>query len=384
MPIIIRSRTGESGSGVLERDQCLQEDQGAARQRTRLLLRRRSAVHHWLHSPGHRLEQDHQGYGHPVQADAEAQCDATSPAMTCTACPSRSRSSSPSGSRARRTSRPTASTSSSPPARTSPWASRSKMTEQFKELGVWMDWEKPYMTIAPSYIEAAWWTLKRAHDKGLLVTANRVISWCPRCETALAEAEIEYCGREGPVHLRQVPPEGRERGLPADLDHHPLDAAGQHGGGRPSRLPLRQGPVSPQGRERTPSSSWRSLIDQIGELEGWEEYDILELIEGDDLVGKEYVPPFGEEVDSQREMRRQVGPQGHPLQDGRGGQDRPGAHRSWPRSGGLRAGQGVRHRAVLPGGRERQVHQGRRDADTRACTSRRPTPRSSRTSRRRA
>jgi isoleucyl-tRNA synthetase len=36
-----------------------------------------------------------------------------------------------------------------------------KMTEQFKELGVWMDWDRPYMTINPTYIEAAWWTLKR-------------------------------------------------------------------------------------------------------------------------------------------------------------------------------------------------------------------------------
>jgi isoleucyl-tRNA synthetase len=66
------------------------------------------------------------------------------------------------------------------------------MTEQFKALGVWMDWDDPYMTLNDEYIEAAWWTIKRAHEKDLLVNDYRVVTWCPRCETALAEAEIEY------------------------------------------------------------------------------------------------------------------------------------------------------------------------------------------------
>ncbi|WP_394325369.1 class I tRNA ligase family protein [Methanobrevibacter arboriphilus] len=34
--------------------------------------------------------------------------------------------------------------------------------------------------------------LKKAHEKDLLLKDKRVISWCPRCETALAAAEIDY------------------------------------------------------------------------------------------------------------------------------------------------------------------------------------------------
>ncbi len=64
------------------------------------------------------------------------------------------------------------------------------MTEQFKRLGVWMDWDEPYITFTNDYIEAAWWTLKRAHERGLLEKDLRVIHWCPRCETALAEHEV--------------------------------------------------------------------------------------------------------------------------------------------------------------------------------------------------
>ncbi len=75
---------------------------------------------------------------------------------------------------------------------------RRAMTGQFQRLGVWMDWERPYRTVEPGYMEAAWATLKEAYVRGLrdgapLLEQNyRVINQCPRCETALAEAEIEY------------------------------------------------------------------------------------------------------------------------------------------------------------------------------------------------
>jgi len=66
------------------------------------------------------------------------------------------------------------------------------MTDQFKDLGVWMDWDNPYVSIDPLYIDAAWWTLKNAYNKGFLKEDMGVINWCPRCETAIAESEVEY------------------------------------------------------------------------------------------------------------------------------------------------------------------------------------------------
>lgn len=39
---------------------------------------------------------------------------------------------------------------------------------------------------------------KKAHEKDLLKKDLRVISWCPRCETAIASAEIEYKETEDP------------------------------------------------------------------------------------------------------------------------------------------------------------------------------------------
>ena len=72
------------------------------------------------------------------------------------------------------------------------------MTKQFQRLGVWMDWDKPYMTTTQEWIESEWWTFKKAWEKGLIDKDLRVVHWCPRCQTALAEHEIEYKDLEDP------------------------------------------------------------------------------------------------------------------------------------------------------------------------------------------
>ncbi|HLI45895.1 MAG TPA: isoleucine--tRNA ligase [Geobacterales bacterium] len=61
---------------------------------------------------------------------------------------------------------------------------------QFRELGVMMDWENAYMTIKNEYIEAVWYFIKKAHEKGLLYKGSRVVHWCPRCETVLSGYEV--------------------------------------------------------------------------------------------------------------------------------------------------------------------------------------------------
>ncbi|MCC7553005.1 MAG: isoleucine--tRNA ligase [Methanobacteriaceae archaeon] len=85
---------------------------------------------------------------------------------------------------------------------------KNSMTEQFKSLGVWMDWKNPYMTLDPQYMESSWWTMQKAHEKDLLVNDLRVISWCPHCETALAAAEIDYEDKEDPSIYVKFPLKG--------------------------------------------------------------------------------------------------------------------------------------------------------------------------------
>jgi isoleucyl-tRNA synthetase len=87
---------------------------------------------------------------------------------------------------------------------------KDEMTGQFKALGAWLDWKDPYMTLNGEYIEAAWWTLKQAHQRGLLERGLRVVNWCPRCQTAIADAEVEYWDETDPSIYVKLPVIGEE------------------------------------------------------------------------------------------------------------------------------------------------------------------------------
>ena len=59
-----------------------------------------------------------------------------------------------------------------------------------ERLGLSLDYESAYETRRDAYIEVAWRTLKRAHEKGMLVEDFKVIPFCPRCETPLSGHEV--------------------------------------------------------------------------------------------------------------------------------------------------------------------------------------------------
>ena len=68
-----------------------------------------------------------------------------------------------------------------------------KQKEGFKRLGVLGDWNNPYVTLYPEYeAEQVRTFAKMASKKGTIYRGLRPVYWCPSCETALAEAEIEY------------------------------------------------------------------------------------------------------------------------------------------------------------------------------------------------
>jgi isoleucyl-tRNA synthetase len=64
--------------------------------------------------------------------------------------------------------------------------------EQFKRLGVFGDWQKPYLTLTPDYEEAIVNSLAILVKKGYIYRGLKPVNWCFKCETALAEAEVEY------------------------------------------------------------------------------------------------------------------------------------------------------------------------------------------------
>ncbi len=67
-----------------------------------------------------------------------------------------------------------------------------QQNSEFENLGVWMDWNDPYITLTNEYIESIWWTFKKADEKKLLYLDKYSVHVCPRCETAVSFNEIEY------------------------------------------------------------------------------------------------------------------------------------------------------------------------------------------------
>ncbi|OHB76443.1 MAG: isoleucine--tRNA ligase, partial [Planctomycetes bacterium RBG_16_59_8] len=63
---------------------------------------------------------------------------------------------------------------------------------QFKSLGVLGDWENPYLTYDPRYEVAIVELFEELWKRGHIAKKNKPIHWCMVCETALAEAELEY------------------------------------------------------------------------------------------------------------------------------------------------------------------------------------------------
>lgn len=65
-------------------------------------------------------------------------------------------------------------------------------SRQFQELGVFGDFENPYLTFVPAYEAGILEVFAELVDKGLLSKQLKPIHWSIGCETALAEAELEY------------------------------------------------------------------------------------------------------------------------------------------------------------------------------------------------
>ena len=57
-------------------------------------------------------------------------------------------------------------------------------------IGRWVDFDNSYKTMDNSFIESVWWALGQMNDKGLLYEGVRVLAYCPRCETPIANSEI--------------------------------------------------------------------------------------------------------------------------------------------------------------------------------------------------
>ena len=79
------------------------------------------------------------------------------------------------------------------------------MTDEFKRLGIFGDWDRPYLTMAFKYQAAIARALGHFVRKGLVFKGKKPVHWCIHCRTALAEAEVEYEDHSSPSIYVEFP-----------------------------------------------------------------------------------------------------------------------------------------------------------------------------------
>ena len=179
------------------------------------------------------------------------------------------------------------------------------MSSQFKNLGVWMDFDDPYQTINPNYIEAAWWVLKKAEEKSLLEKGFRVVNWCPRCETAIADSEVEYWDEEDPSIYVKFPITGKDNEylviwtttpwtLPANMGVA-VDASFSYARVRAEK-------------DKTEEILWiaENLVEDVLKKGRYSDYTVLSTCTGADLAGTGYSSPLSHMVPHQAEVSHRV------------------------------------------------------------------------------
>ncbi|MBF7083177.1 isoleucine--tRNA ligase [Desulfallas sp. Bu1-1] len=70
--------------------------------------------------------------------------------------------------------------------------------EEFKRLGVRGDWEHPYFTLMPHFEARQIGVFGEMAKRGYIYKGLKPVYWCATCETALAEAEVEYAEKKSP------------------------------------------------------------------------------------------------------------------------------------------------------------------------------------------
>ncbi len=81
----------------------------------------------------------------------------------------------------------------------------STIIRQLKKLGASCDWERTRFTMDEEYSRAVTEVFVRLYERGLIYRGNRIINWCPRCQTALSDEEAPHHEISGALYYIRYP-----------------------------------------------------------------------------------------------------------------------------------------------------------------------------------
>lgn len=176
------------------------------------------------------------------------------------------------------------------------------MSRWFKEFGISLDWDHPYLTLSPEYVQSAWWLVKRAEEQGLLDRGLKVVHWCPRCETALADYEVtEYTTLVDPSIYVKFPVRGRKGEYLLVWTTTPWTL--------PANVAVMANPdldyvwVEVDGKRLLIAEARLNAVMEEADVSG---YKVVGRVKGAELEGLEYEHPLAEGIERQREVTHRV------------------------------------------------------------------------------
>ena len=87
------------------------------------------------------------------------------------------------------------------------WKEKSQavILSQFKKMGLSADWSRIRFTMDEEYQKAVSEAFRHYQSKGWIYQGYRVINWCPRCQSAISDLEVEYLETKGKLYFIRYP-----------------------------------------------------------------------------------------------------------------------------------------------------------------------------------
>jgi isoleucyl-tRNA synthetase len=161
-----------------------------------------------------------------------------------------------------------------------------RLTER---IGFWIDLDDPYVTLDNDYIESVWWSLKQLHDSNRLYEGHRVSPYCPRCGTTLSSHEVALGYKD------VVDPSVWVRFPLLDDDGELTDESLLVWTTTPWTLPGNYAvAVNPDVTYILADIDGENVIvaEALMEKVLGEDSTMVEMLSADDLIGRNYAPPF--------------------------------------------------------------------------------------------
>ncbi len=176
------------------------------------------------------------------------------------------------------------------------------MSREFENLGVWMDWDNPYLTLDNDYIENSWFTFKKAYEKGLLYKGKYPVHVCPHCQTVVAYNEIEYFKAKDPSIYVKFKVRGKDNEYLIIWTTTPWTL--------PANTGVMVHPKETYVKAEVQGEIWILAKPRLQELMEKLEagYRIIEEFPGEKLVGLEYENPLKDLVTVQKDIVGRVVP----------------------------------------------------------------------------